>query len=244
MKRPLIGITAYHNKHPKLGTDYQVLYAANIVALEAAGGLPIMIPSNISKETAHAIYERLDGVLLPGGGDIDPSYYKQEAHESVRFLDESRDSMELELTRWAVADDLPVLGICRGSQVLNVALGGSLIQDVPSMVDSTLTHPYQFPDPRNKIAHPITVAAESRLAGILGETQLEVNSLHHQSVDMLAPGVVPVAYSPDGVVEAIEMPDKYFVVAVQWHPEDLVGDDPRMRQLFTGLVEAARERMA
>lgn len=243
MQRPLIGITAYHYKRPKLETDYQVLYAANIVAVEAAGGLPVMIPSNVSVETARQIYERLDGVLLPGGGDIHPSYYQQVPHESIDFLDASRDAMELELTRWAVGDDMPVLGICRGSQVLNVALGGSLIQDVPTMVSSEIAHPYQFPNPRGKLVHSVAIASQSKLAQILGETNVEVNSLHHQSVDALAPGLVAVAHSPDGVVEAIEMPNKPFVLAVQWHPEDLVSDDPRMRQLFKRLVETSRSRM-
>lgn len=242
--RPLIGITAYHNTHPKFGWDYQVCYQGNASAIEAAGGLPVLLPSNVSPETARETYQRLDGLLLPGGGDIHPEHYEQASHESIKYVDEARDAVELALTRWAIDDDLPVLGVCRGNQMLNVALGGSLIQDVPTMVQDSIHHPYDINNPRSKPVHDVDIVQDSLLHTIMGDAKVAVNSLHHQSVDRLAPGLRAVAHAPDGVVEAVEMPGKSFVLAVQWHPEDMINDDARMHNLFVRFVAAARESMA
>ncbi|MBE2184119.1 MAG: gamma-glutamyl-gamma-aminobutyrate hydrolase family protein [Anaerolineae bacterium] len=240
MIRPLIGITtASVNLQGKI---YHRAYAPISLATAAAGGLPVLIPCGLDDETLHAIYETLDAVLLPGGPDVDPAHYGQKRHPQLGNIDNSRDALELTLTRWAVDDDLPVFGICRGHQVLNVALGGTLVQDIPSQVETDL--PHDIPDnlPRSTRIHDITIDPESRLAEILGGTRFQVNSLHHQSVQDPAPGAAMTAYSPDGIVEALEMPDKSFVLSVQWHPEDLYGDDESMNRLFTAFVQAARER--
>ncbi len=213
-------------------------YSRNAFAIEKAGGLPVLIPSGLETHTLRQIYERLDGILVPGGGDINPNQYGATSHPKTAGIDDIRDAAETQVVRWAVADDLPVLGICRGNQLLNVALGGTLIQDVPSLVDTPIRHNYQPSEVAlGYRAHPVALDPESRLAHILGTATLDVNSLHHQAVESVAPGMCVVGHSPDGVVEALEMPDKRFVLSVQWHPENLT-DDPAMLAIFEAFVTA------
>lgn len=240
MRKPLIGITSGTSTRPDM-PDFVVVtaYNANVAALERAGALPVVIPSTLSDDALRGLYERLDGVLLPGGGDIDSKYWGEALHPSVYGLDAPRDHAEITLARWAVADDLPLFGICRGHQVFNVALGGALIQDIPSELAGALTHNNFSPQPRDLKAHPVEVAPDSRLAGIVGAGDgLMVNSIHHQGVRTVPPGVRVTALSPDGVVEATEMPDRRFVLTVQWHPEDLTAE-PAMFALFRAFVDAA-----
>lgn len=244
--KPLIGISAYTYYKPNRPTHrYDVCYARNAEAIEEAGGLPVLIPSRLSEASLRQIYERLDGVLLPGGGDIDPSYYEQEPQEKLFEVDRARDEMEFSLVRWAEKDDLPMFAICRGIQVVNVALGGNLVQDIPSMVQTELQHNIDITAvPRNKILHNVRIEEGSRLASIIGEPQVPVNSIHHQTIgDRIAPGLVVSARADDDLIEGLENPDKKFFVAVQWHPEDLVADDARMRALFESFVATARENM-
>jgi putative glutamine amidotransferase len=243
MSKPLIGVTAYDYVKPENGWHYDISYCKNAAAIERAGGLPVLIPSSLQQETLRAIYERLDAVLLPGGGDVNPSQYKSQPNAPLVSVSDARDAMELSMASWALADDLPILGICRGIQLLNVAMGGSLVQDIPSAIESDLRHDIQGDEPRNTFLHEVQLEANSRLASILGDTQFRVNSLHHQALRDLAPNVKVVAKAPDGIVEAIEVPDKHFVMAVQWHPEDLLDDDSRMENLFKAFVQAAQERM-
>lgn len=193
-------------------------------------------------KTLRAIYDRLDGVLLPGGGDVDPVRYGCTPHPATKNIDDSRDTLELTIARWAVDDDLPVFGICRGHQVLNVALGGTLVQDIPSEIGVSANRHDTNGEPRTVRAHQVRIEANSRLATVLGQLRLEVNSLHHQAVDRLAPGLVATAWADDGVIEALESPAKRFVLGVQWHPEDLVEDDETMQRLFKAFIDAARER--
>lgn len=216
-----------------------MVYSRNAFAIERAGGLPVLIPSGLQPDTLRQIYERLDGVLVPGGGDINPARYQATPHPKTAGIDDYRDAAETQIIRWAVADDRPVMGICRGNQMINVALGGTLIQDVPSLVDTPIKHNY-WPDdiPFDHRAHPVQIAADSRLAQVVGGTELHVNSLHHQAVDQVAPGMKVAARGPDNLIEALEMPDKRFVLSVQWHPENLV-DDPVMLNLFRSFVAAA-----
>lgn len=245
MPKPLIGITAYTRYWPQTGWRYDVCYGENATAIEQAGGLPVLIPSQTSDETLRELYQRLDGVLLPGGGDINPDQYGKE-HGSVLYgIDDSRDRVELSMARWAVEDDLPVFGICRGIQVMNVALGGTLTQDIPSLVETDLRHVINVPEgeSRSKVLHAVEIDASSRLATILGDTTLDVNSIHHQTIQEVAPSLSITAKAPDGLIEGVEMPDKNFVLGVQWHPEDMVADDERMQQLFKAFVDAARARM-
>lgn len=234
---PLIGITTSVFTNPDNGWEYNRTFVPIIQAVESVGGLPVLVPTSIAEETLRAIYERLDGVLLPGGGDIRPSQYQAEAHPLTDNISDVRDRVEINVARWAVSDDLPVLGICRGHQVLNVAMGGTLVQDIPSQLGRSVNHDMTIP--RSARPHRVDVDPGSRLAGILGTTRLDVNSLHHQSVERVAPGMCVTAHAPDGVVEAMEMPEKTFVLSVQWHPEDLYRHDPAMQRIFKAFVDAA-----
>ncbi|MBA3870229.1 MAG: gamma-glutamyl-gamma-aminobutyrate hydrolase family protein [Anaerolineae bacterium] len=234
--KPLIGVTT-SSYTTDSGWEYNRAYVAIIQAVEEAGGLPVLIPISIKDEALREIYERLDAILLPGGGDMRPDIYGADMNPLTDNIDDARDHVEVELTRWAVSDDLPVFGICRGHQVVNVALGGTLIQDVPSEIGTGISHNVTVP--RNSRPHDVEIDPGSRLASILGTTHIAVNSLHHQSVGLAAPDMCVTAYSADGVVEAIEMPHKKFVLSVQWHPEDLYRDDPAMKRLFKAFVEAA-----
>lgn len=237
--RPLIGISA--SSMTLHGRPYNRYYMANFFAVERAGGLPVAIPAGVDEATLRGIYDRLDGVLLPGGSDVDPAIYGETAHPKTYGIDMQRDALELTLTRWTVAEDRPLLGICRGHQVINVALGGTLVQDIPSQVETTLVHDQPDAQPRNTRLHEVTIDPTSRLAGILGTTQVRVNSLHHQSVALPAPAASITAHSPDGIVEALEIPGKRFALSVQWHPEDLAGEDDQMAALFEAFVAAARD---
>ncbi len=238
--RPLIGITSADFTR-EFGKPYHGSYARNAWAIADAGGLPVYIPTGLDEDILHDLYERVDAVLLPGGPDVDPAIYGQERHPETKVIDDARDSLELTLARWTYADDRPLFGICRGHQVMNVAFGGTLVQDIPSIVETGLSHDTPDTLPRSTLQHEVTLDADSHLASILGTTQVAVNSLHHQSVERAAPGVMITGYSPDGVVEALEAPDKRYVLSVQWHPEDLYAGDDGMKRLFESFIEAARE---
>jgi putative glutamine amidotransferase len=243
MSKPLIGITAYDYAKPENGWHYDISYCKNAAAIERAGGLPVLIPSSLQQETLRGIYERLDAVLLPGGADVNPAQYNTQPHPKLGAFSDERDKMELAMASWALADDLPILGICRGIQLLNVAMGGSLVQDIPSAIETELRHDIENDEPRNTFLHDVQIDEDSRLADILGDTKFTVNSLHHQALLNVAPNAKVVAKAPDGIIEAIEVPDKHFVMAVQWHPEDLLDDDSRMENLFKAFVQAAQARM-
>ncbi|MEO1290492.1 MAG: gamma-glutamyl-gamma-aminobutyrate hydrolase family protein [Chloroflexota bacterium] len=244
--RPLIGITAYNYIRPPMGWRYDVSYGRNAAVIEEAGGLPVLIPSIVSQDTLRQTYERLDGVLLPGGGDVNPERYQSSPEDDIQLFDisDERDAMEISLAQWAVEDDLPVFGICRGIQVMNVALGGSLTQDVPKHIGANLRHSINVPEEtRDLLLHEVTVSDGTLLKSILGDSTVTVNSIHHQAIRELAPTAKVTALAPDGIIEGIELPDKHFVLAVQWHPEDLTANDERMMNLFTTFVESARQRM-
>lgn len=244
--KPLIGVTTAVRSIGPSGITFCTAYTAIIESLERAGALPVMIPSNVSDETLRGMYARLDGVLLPGGGDIDPKYFNETPHPKNDQPDALRDNAEVKLVQWAINDDLPVFGICRGHQVINVAMGGSLIQDIPSEIEAADLQEHALPQgsPRSYRGHEVTLIDESsRLASIVGAINLPVNSIHHQAVKQVAPGFIVTAQSPDGVVEAMEMPGKRFALSVQWHPEDLAADDGSMQALFDAFVAACAERM-
>jgi putative glutamine amidotransferase len=208
-----------------------------------AGGAPALIPPNLGENAWRALYRRLDGLLLSGGVDVSPALYGEEPHPMLGKVDDSLDEAELVLTRWALADGMPLLGVCRGIQVLNVAAGGSLYQDLPAQYPGALQHRCSPPDyPSTHRAHAVHVEPGSRLAAILGAHQIAVNSRHHQAVKSVAAGLYVSARAPDGVIEGIESEGERFVVGVQWHPENLADDDPQMLALFEALVHAAGSR--
>ena len=205
-----------------------------VKAIRESGGIPVVLPNTGGNEEKVTEYlERLDGLLMPGGADIPPAEYGEEAHETVEPLDEDRFRFEKALVHaWIEKTDKPLLGICLGSQWINVASGGSLVQDIPS----------EFNVNHRDTTHPITIEPDSRLGRILGATELEVNSLHHQAVDRLGKGLRVVAKCPDGVIEATETtdPDR-FLIGVQWHPEKMMSDDKTQAKLLKAFVEAASE---
>ncbi len=208
-------------------------------SVRLAGGEPWEL--NCASDCADAVVRSCAGLLLPGGADMDPAYYGERRHETVTDVDAARDEYEIALVRAALAADLPVLAICRGLQVMNVAAGGSLIQDIPSQVGPAV--PHQISQPKDAIAHDVGVVAGSRLAGMMGEAagggRLAVNSRHHQAVRRIADGFVVTSVAPDGVIEALELPQARFCVGVQWHPENFVASRAFL-PLFAGLVSAAR----
>lgn len=209
-----------------------------ITALEATGAAPVILPLALGVETLRTLYERLDGLFMAGGGDLDPACYGRGLQSKTEGIDFLRDEAELLLTRWALEDDKPLLGVCRGVQTLNVAGGGTLIQDVIDEWPNAIRHQY-FPEkPRNWVAHDISTVPGTHLSDILGSVG-RVNSFHHQAVEKLADGFRVAAYAPDGVIEAIERPDKTFVVGVQWHPESLIDADPGMYALFETFIKRA-----
>ena len=237
MSRPVIGITV----HPVTAPDRNVLdllLAGIVRGVERAGGLPVLIPLELREETLRGLFARLDGVLIPGGGDIDPARYGAALHSSVGGMDAARDEVELTLTRWAVENEKPLFGICRGLQVLNVSLGGTLHQDIGAALGARALQ-HNYPDqPYDLRPHAIQVEEDTLLARSLGQPLLTVNSLHHQACRDLAPGLRVTARAPDGVIEAVEAMQHPFALAVQWHPECLL-DAPEMLRLFEAFVDAA-----
>ena len=222
MTSPLIGLTTHPSSAGASAADQAPAQAAYVQAIAAAGGLPVIVPLELPDPSLRALFERLDGLLLSGGGDLDPSTYAMTTTARLVNVDAVRDHLELTLARWALEWGKPVLGICRGLQVLNVAAGGTLIPDIPSLRSHALMHA-DASRPAGALAHPVSVEADSYLARVGTPAALEVNSSHHQAVDRLAAGWRVSAIAPDGIIEAIEAPGHPFALAVQWHPERLGG---------------------
>lgn len=239
MARPLIGITTHRRNSDEGTQDVFGLMYYYVESVHRNGGLPVMIPLGLDDFELRELFERLDGMVISGGGDIDPELIGMQKHEAMYGIDSDRDRIEFNLIRWAVQDEKPFLGICRGAQVFNVALGGTLYGDIASDAPNhPLKHDWFPGHPRDKIAHPISVAEDSRLANVLGSPLLGVNSLHHQAVKDAAPGLEVAARAPDGIIEAVELRDHKFALGVQWHPECLQGR-PEMRGLFAELIKSA-----
>jgi putative glutamine amidotransferase len=214
-----------------------------VLTLSDAGAVPLLIPL-VDDETLRGAYETLDAVFLPGGADIDPASYGTEPHPLCDKTDRERDRVELALARWAMADGKPVLGVCRGMQLINLAAGGTLYQDLAEQMKGSIKHDY-FPFSgqnftRDYLAHEVTVSAGTRLAKIFGAGELPVNSMHHQGVRDLGKGLVVSAMAPDGLVEGLEGENGRYVVGVQWHPEALTERQEAARDLFAQFVETAR----
>jgi putative glutamine amidotransferase len=242
MRIPLIGLTTFRTES-KTGLNLAGVTEAYIQAVILAGAGPVLIPVGLQGAAQEALFSRLDGILFTGGGDIDPAFYGEPDHPKVDDVDLDRDRLEFDLLRRAVSAKMPFLGICRGLQLVNVGLGGTLYPDIADRVPGASRHDYYPSWPRDHLAHPVTVGEGSLLASILREKELPVNSRHHQAVAHLAPGALPSAYSPDGIVEALEIQDHPFGLAVQWHPECLTAHPP-MRALFAAFVRAAGGRLA
>jgi putative glutamine amidotransferase len=234
VKRPAIGITiGYDEDRP----DRHLLREDYVKSVVVSEGLPYVLAPVFERDIA-ALLDRLEGLVLTGGSDVDPSIYGEAPHPQLGPVFRERDDFELALCREALRRDLPILAICRGHQVLNVATGGTLIQDLPSQQSGGgVDHD---PDTeRAERVHEVRIQDGCRLRRLLGQETVGVNSFHHQAIRDLGPGLVATAWSPDGVVEAVEEPSRRFVVGVQWHPESFWREAPGFRPLFRALIEEA-----
>jgi putative glutamine amidotransferase len=241
-RQPIIGFTSYQKKMgDKVPLEMIGVAVAYVEAILAAGGIPLLIPLGLSEADLQQVFARIDGLLLPGGGDVDPASYNGSGwHRLLRGVDKRRDELEFFMARRAVNQAKPLLAICRGHQVLNVVLGGSLWQDLRSEMPEGIEHDYHDIGPsRQYTPHTVEVLPGTKLAGCLGEESVAVNSLHHQGIRELAPELEAVAWAADGLIEAVEIQGHPFAVGVQWHPENLVYHDPAMMSLFKSFVEAA-----
>lgn len=237
---PLVGLPTLAippgPKPPRFGINQSY-----VRALTAAGCAPVLIPLLDDDERLRAIYDRLDGIVFPGGADIAPQEYGEEPIGDLNVVEAPRDRTELTLARWAFADDLPTLGICRGQQVLNVALGGTLWQDLRHQGVTPVEHSDADGRARTALMHRVRLDPDSRLAQLIDETSIEVNSLHHQAVKTVAPQLKVTGTSEDGVIEALESADRRFLIAVQWHPEE-IDQVPWVQRLFAGFARVASGR--
>lgn len=217
------------------------LNSAYVTALESAGIVPVVVPPFSSNDAVRSILSRVDGLLLTGGEDVEPSLYGQPRGSKCGPSNEARDHTEIALVRAAREMRLPVLAICRGPQLLNVALGGTLIQDIPSEVPNALGH--EAREDRTARVHRVTIDEGSRIAEAVGETHITVNSLHHQSVRDVAPGLKVTAKAPDGIIEGLESAsDDWWAIAVQWHPEEMNDSpEPWDRGIFKAFAERLTE---
>ena len=238
--RPIIGLTTYRKNSRDTNRPLFGLMRAYVEAVTAGGGIPLLIPLGLSDEDLLAVVERVDGLVLPGGGDIDPNNYEGTRHHALRGIDQDRDRVEIFVAQQATRLEKPFLAICRGHQVLNVALGGTIWEDLASQRPEGIEHDYYHTGLRTDLPHTVELNSNSRLAAILERETTAVNSLHHQGVRDIAPELVVSAVAPDGLVEGLEVAGHPFAVAVQWHPENLIGDDPAMLALFEALAAASQ----
>jgi len=239
--RPVIGITGRKDTSARLLNSPMFSVGQTYVrAIQTVGGTAVILPPVLRSSEREAVLARLDGVLFSGGEDIAPSHYHQMPAAWLGGVDEQRDRFELGLVRAALARQVPLLGICRGQQVVNVALGGELYQDVMAQCPNALEHAYAPGRPMERPVHAVEVEPDSHLAEILGGTRFAVNSAHHQAVSEPGEGLRVVARATDGIIEGLEMPHHPFCLCVQWHPEAMVKSAPSMYPLFEAFVEAAR----
>ncbi len=241
--RPRIGVTSWHRQDSDRLERWEAIRDTYTGAIRMAGGLPLILP--ITDDDTDGIADYLgavDGLLFTGGEDVAPAYYGESQDDRCQEPDRARDLFEMHLARAALAQQTPVLGICRGLQVLNVAAGGSLYQDLRCRPGTQPYHAAGAAD-RQRLIHPVRILGGTRLHAIMGVAESRVTSTHHQFVKMLAPGFRVTAESAeDGIVEGIEQPEYDFLLAVQWHPERMVRDHAEHLALFRGLVDAARLR--
>jgi putative glutamine amidotransferase len=233
MPKPIIGIGAdVLVKEGKRDRTY--MYATYVDAVRDAGAVPVLVPPQ--PENLEVLAASLDGILLAGGRDCDPRLYGEAPHDTVEQMDHRRQDADIALARLGRDRRIPTLGVCLGSQVMTVAAGGSLVQDIGSQIENALTHDS---DPADRLRHKVTIEEGTRLAAIVGSGVRDVNSSHHQSVKTPGSGMRITALAPDGVVEAVEDPAHPFYIGVQWHPEDMGGEESSAA-LFSAFIAAAQ----
>jgi len=239
MSAPLIGITT-NRYNTRTNDTTNSLSIAYTTAVRNAGGLPVMIPNEFPLDKLDDLVASLGGLIISGGGDIQTSRFNGTDTDILEEVDTDRDELEIRLVEHALRADLPLLGICRGIQVMNVALGGTLYIHIPDQFPTDLKHSNPAPSyPRDHIAHVVTIEPSTRLASILGSDRVSVNSRHHQAVKQPAADVTITAHATDGLIEALEIPSKRFFLGIQWHPENLQ-DHPEHRALFAAFIHSAQ----
>jgi putative glutamine amidotransferase len=237
-KKPIIGITGAYVKHNEymegvyVHHDYHKSVAAN-------GGIPIILPY-INPEIALETLGLCDGIILSGGEDVDPQLFGQDPHHQLGPTTPERDLAEIAMVKYALENNIPLLAICRGVQILNIALGGTLIQDIPSQVEAPIQHSQKID--RSRDTHWVTISRDSRLYEIVGSERVRVNSLHHQAIDRVADDLRVVAQSSDGIVEAVEyIHPSTFTVGVQWHPESMARTNSEMNNMFAEFIKKSSQ---
>ncbi len=239
MRSPTIGLTTLHSRLPGKDFDYLSITEKYVTALVQAGAIPVLVPLALPETYLDELLNRLDGIIFTGGGDIQPQRFGGRDHPLLENVDPERDRVELHLARRAADTHTPFLGICRGLQTVNVALGGSLHGDIQTELPGSLRHAMFERGPRDRLVHPVRIEEGSQLASILEQPIVQVNSGHHQAAKEVPEVLTVTAYAPDGVIEAFELQDHPFGLAVQWHPEWLT-HIPEMLSLFKALVAAAQ----
>jgi putative glutamine amidotransferase len=239
MNLPLVGLTIARTMS-EYGYSMMTVVEAYVQAIVRAGALPLLIPLGMPPEYYDEITRRVDGVLFTGGGDAHPDLYGSQHHPLVDHVDPDRDRVEVHLLKAVIEKEMPFLGICRGLQIVNVALGGTLFEDILDQRPASLRHDWSSDMPRDYLAHMVQINLNSSIGQILGQTDVSVNSLHHQGIKALAPDLTATALAPDGLIEAFELPGYRFGLAVQWHPEWLPRE-AAMDGLFRAFVDAMSE---
>ena len=241
--RPLIGIPCQADYREGSGRPIYCNNRSYVHAIEHAGGVPVLIPMVNDLGTLHTLLERLDGILFSGGTDIQPVHYGEDPHPLLGNVDQQLDELELTMARWALTENRPTLGVCRGMQLVNVALGGTLYQDVDALASPTIKHSTREL-PRNTLIHSIHIEEGSKMEEIFGTREIRVNSLHHQAVKEPGRGVRISGRAEDGIAELLEVPEKHFVAAAQGHPEEIYMLEPVWANLFSAFVESCSTRNA
>jgi putative glutamine amidotransferase len=236
MTPPIIGISTYRKLEGELQSPWYSLPHSYVEAVTVSGGLPLLIPVGLTGDPLRAVFDRLDGLLLSGGGDVHPSLYGAHPGSDLVDLDAHRDRSEIDLALWAAVTGKPLLAICRGLQILNVALGGSLYQDIHREHPGSLEHNLKDLPP-DALAHQVSILPESKFSGWIGRSTIDTNSRHHQAIREPAADLEVTAQTSDGIIEAVELPEHPFGIGVQWHPEDLFFD-PASRAIFASFIAA------
>lgn len=239
MTRPLVGLTVSQiaKKH---GQKANLMFTAYTEAIRGAGGSPVLIPNEYPLDATclETLRDVLHGIVLTGGGDIDPALYQAEPDPYAGNIVEARDRLEKALVELAIRTDWPLLGICRGQQMLNAALGGTLYTHIPQQYNTTIVHSQPESMTPDYLVHDVEIIPASRLGSIITTRKIRVNSRHHQAVKDLAPSLIVTARASDGLIEGIELPDHPFCLGVQWHPESLQTMEEQ-RNIFSAFITAA-----
>lgn len=236
MRKPLIGLTPSHDTK---SNDIS-MRPTYVGAIQAAGGIPVVLPLDASEEDLQQLVDTLDGFLFTGGPDLHPFLFGEETYIHCGDVSVKRDTLEMTLLPLVMKAGKPILGICRGIQCLNVGLGGTIYQDVPSQFERNYQLVHRQPFYYDVPSHKVTITSGTRMEDICGDSVIQVNSMHHQAIKDLAPGCVVSAVASDGLIEAMEMPEYPYLVAVQWHPEYLWSKNRAAANLFRSFIEACQ----